>query len=278
LRADAVPVRDKKGTFFMAEDDALEVVQSVLEYRFQTPDLLESALTHSSVAVNRLASNERLEFLGDAVLGLVVCEELFARYPKYLEGDMTRVKSVVVSRDTCALIANDLGIVQFLNLGKGMSGAADLPSSLAACAYEALIGAIYLDGGLEPARRFILKGMLPQIECVVAGEHHLNYKSILQQYAQRVLGGTPQYELQDEKGPDHAKAFEIAVAVRGRRFPSAWGPSKKSAEQRAAYEALRALGQVEDRSPPEEDLIDDDDLGGQDGSDRDPSEPEALFD
>jgi ribonuclease-3 len=236
----------------MGEDNTLEAIQSVMEYRFRNMDLLRSALTHSSVAENRLASNERLEFLGDAVLGLVICEELYARYPKYLEGEMTRVKSVVVSRETCARVADQLGLVQYLSLGKGMSGSSDLPSSLAACVYEACVGAIYLDGGLEPARQFILEHMGSQIEAVVAGEHHLNYKSLLQQYAQRVMGGTPQYELQDEKGPDHAKAFEIAVLIRGRRFPSAWGPSKKSAEQRAAYEALRALGQVEDRSPPEE--------------------------
>jgi len=234
----------------MSEPDPLDAIQTVLDYRFRDAGLLRSALTHSSIASNRVASNERLEFLGDAILGLVICEELYARYPNYLEGDMTRIKSVVVSRDTCACVANRLGLVDHLSLGKGMTGAADLPSSLAACAYEACVGALYLDGGLEAARAFILRHMAAEIETVVAGRHHRNYKSMLQQYAQRVLASTPSYELQDEKGPDHAKAFEVAVVVRGRRFLSAWGPSKKAAEQRAAYEALLALGQVEEIAAP----------------------------
>jgi ribonuclease-3 len=146
-----------------------------------------------------------------------------------------------------------------------MAGSADLPASLAACAYEACVGALYLDGGLEAARAFILRHMAAEIETVVAGRHHRNYKSMLQQYAQRVLASTPAYELQDEKGPDHAKAFEVAVVVRGRRFPSAWGPSKKTAEQRAAYEALFALGQVEELVAPGE--IDEDAFDVGDGPD-----------
>ena len=173
---------------------------------------------------------------------------------------------MVVSRDTCARVATQLGLVDHLSLGKGMSGSVDLPSSLAACAYEACIGAIYLDGGPEPARRFILEHMAREIEKVVAGQHRRNYKSMLQQYAQRVMGSTPLYELQDEKGPDHAKAFEVAVVVRGRRFPSAWGPSKKSAEQRAAYEALHALGQVEEMvAPTDFDEEDEEEDNGADG-------------
>jgi len=239
----------------MSEPEALDAIQAIFDYQFRDPGLLKNALTHSSIAPNRLASNERLEFLGDAVLGLVICEELFARYPSYLEGDMTRIKSVVVSRETCARVANRLGLVEHLSLGKGMSGAADLPSSLAACAYEACVGAIYLDGGLEPARAFILRHMTPEIETVVAGRHHRNYKSLLQQYAQRAQGTTPIYEIQDEKGPDHAKAFEVAVVLRGRRFPSAWGPSKKAADQRAASEALRALDEVEELAAPAEEAF-----------------------
>ena len=225
-------------------DDPLEAVQDLIDYRFRNPDLLANALTHASVADDRLASNERLEFLGDAVLGLVVCEELYRRFPDFLEGDLTRIKSVVVSRETCARVAERLNLVRHLNLGKGITEAPTLPASLVACALEAVIGAIYLDGGLEAARRFVLAHMDEEIERVRAGEHRRNYKSLLQQYAQHHLGATPQYEVLDEKGPDHAKAFEVAVVLRGRRFPSAWGPSKKAAEQRAAQEALQALGQL----------------------------------
>jgi len=229
---------------------AAEAVQAVTGYRFKSADLLQNALTHASIATSRLVSNERLEFLGDAVLGLVICEEIYHRFPRYLEGELTRIKSVVVSRETCAHVADGLGLVQHLSLGKGITESETMPASLAACAYEAIVGAIYLDGGLEPARRFILAHMGEEIDRVLAGEHRRNYKSLLQQHAQRDLGASPNYEVMDEKGPDHAKAFEVAVTIRGRRYPSAWGPSKKTAEQVAAMEALRVLGKLEAETVP----------------------------
>ena len=234
----------------MTDSGALEAVQTILGYRFKDLDLLVSGLTHSSIATTRLASNERLEFLGDAVLGLVICEEIYNRFPRYLEGELTRIKSVVVSRETCAHVADSLGLVQHLSLGKGITESENMPASLAACALEAIIGAAYVDGGLEPARKFILAYMGEEIDRVLAGEHRRNYKSLLQQHAQRDLGASPNYEVLDEKGPDHAKAFEIAVTIRGRRYPSAWGPSKKAAEQRAAQEALHVLGQLEAETVP----------------------------
>jgi ribonuclease-3 len=234
----------------LTDSGALEAVQTILDYRFKDLDLLVSGLTHSSIATTRLASNERLEFLGDAVLGLVICEEIYSRFPRYLEGELTRIKSVVVSRETCAHVADSLGLVQHLSLGKGITESENMPASLAACALEAIIGAAYVDGGLEPARKFILAHMGEEIDRVLAGEHRRNYKSLLQQHAQRDLGASPNYEVLDEKGPDHAKAFEIAVTIRGRRYPSAWGPSKKAAEQRAAQEALHVLGQLEAETVP----------------------------
>jgi ribonuclease-3 len=180
----------------------------------------------------------------------VICEEIYNRFPRYLEGELTRIKSVVVSRETCAHVADSLGLVQHLSLGKGITESENMPASLAACALEAIIGAAYVDGGLEPARKFILAHMGEEIDRVLAGEHRRNYKSLLQQHAQRDLGASPNYEVLDEKGPDHAKAFEIAVTIRGRRYPSAWGPSKKAAEQRAAQEALHVLGQLEAETVP----------------------------
>lgn len=238
----------------MPDAEALQAVQQLLGHSFKNPDLLASALTHASIASSRLASNERMEFLGDAVLGLVICQELYRRFPDYLEGELTRIKSVVVSRDTCARVATDIGLMEHLSLGRGIAEAARMPTSLPACAYEACVGALYLDGGLEAARAFILKHMDEEIDRVVAGEHTLNYKSLLQQHAQRDLGATPHYEVLDEKGPNHAKAFEVAVVIHGRRYPSAWGPSKKSAEQRAAMEALRVLGELEAETTPVEPL------------------------
>ena len=234
----------------MSHPDTLEAVQAILGHRFTHVELLRSSLTHASIAESRLTSNERLEFLGDAILGLVICEEIYSRFPQYLEGELTRIKSVVVSRETCAHVADKLDLVHHLSLGKGITEAASVPASLAACAYEAIIGAIYLDGGLEPARRFILAHMAEEIDRVLAGEHRRNYKSLLQQHAQRDLGASPNYEVMDEKGPDHAKAFEVAVTIRGRRYPSAWGPSKKAAEQLAAMEALRVLGKLEAETMP----------------------------
>lgn len=234
----------------MSHPDSLEAVQTIIEYRFTDVELLRSSLTHASVAPHRLASNERLEFLGDAVLGLVICEELFNRFPEFLEGELTRIKSVVVSRETCASVAERLDLVEHLDLGKGITESPSLPASLAACAYEAIIGAMYVDSGLEGAKRFILAHMDEEIDHVMAGEYPLNYKSLLQQHAQHDLGATPNYELLDEKGPDHAKAFEVAVAIRGRRYPGAWGPSKKAAEQLAAMEALRVLGRLEEDTVP----------------------------
>jgi ribonuclease-3 len=234
----------------LSHSSAVEAVQAVTGYRFKSADLLQNALTHASIATSRLVSNERLEFLGDAILGLVICEEIYHRFPQYLEGELTRIKSVVVSRETCAHVADGLGLVQHLSLGKGITEAENMPSSLAACAYEAIVGAIYLDGGLDPARQFILAHMSEEIDRVLAGEHRRNYKSLLQQHAQRDLGASPNYEVLDEKGPDHAKAFEVAVTIRGRRYPSAWGPSKKAAEQVAAMEALRVLGKLEAETVP----------------------------
>ena len=125
--------------------------QMILGYRFRNLTLLKESLAHASGADHRLASNERLQFLGDAILGAVVCEQLFRKFPDYLEGDLTRIKSVVVSRRTCAKISAELGLEQFLTIGKGMGSHAQTPPSVLADVFESLIGAIYLDGGLEAA-------------------------------------------------------------------------------------------------------------------------------
>jgi ribonuclease-3 len=225
--------------------------QDIIGYRFSKPCRLKQALTHASAAASRIASNERLEFLGDAVLGMVVCQEIFDRAPKLPEGEMTKIKSAVVSRRTCAKIARQLKLRQVLVLGKGVSSRSYLPPSLLAATYEAIIGAVYLDGGVEPARQFILSGMSEVIEASMASRHQKNYKSLLQQHAQRQWNRTPHYVLLDEKGPEHAKAFEVAVRVNGRQYRSAWGNTKKEAEQKAAYEALRTIGVLEETDPEE---------------------------
>jgi ribonuclease III len=219
----------------------MQSCEQCIGYDFSNKTLLLAALTHASGAEHRLASNERLEFLGDAILGAVVCEMLFHRYPQYLEGELTRIKSAVVSRQTCARVSARLGLHDFLILGKGMAATARLPESLLADVFESLIAAMYLDGGLTAAQIFIEREISPEIENAVDGRGNDNYKSQLQQLAQREFGNTPIYELLDEKGPDHSKCFKVAAMVGKTRFPAAWGRNKKEAEQRAAYNALAEL-------------------------------------
>lgn len=219
----------------------LEQCQAIVGYQFRDPDLLRSALTHTSGADTRLSSNERMEFLGDAVLGLITCEQLYLRFPDYQEGEMTKVKSVVVSRRTCARISRKLNLGEFLFLGKGMHLHAGVPANLLADVFESLVGAIYLDGGLEEAKRFVLEHLIPEIDKVVEGTHGSNFKSILQQVAQREFGATPYYQLLDEKGPDHSKCFKIAAVIGHHRFTGAWGRNKKEAEQKAAMNALAQI-------------------------------------
>lgn len=219
--------------------------ETILGYSFKNPDLLKESLTHASIAENRLSSNERMEFLGDAVLDLIVCEALFRKFPELLEGDLTKIKSAVVSRRTCAEVSRETGLIDLLIIGKGISARAQMPSSLAAAVYESVVAAIYLDGGFEVVKEYVLRTMNPKIEAISSNSHQQNYKAVLQQHAQQVLGATPTYELLDEKGPDHSKCFEVCVSVGGRRFTSAWGPNKKTAEQKAALLALEELGVFE---------------------------------
>jgi len=221
-----------------AGDDRISECEAVLQYRFGNRDLLARCLTHASASRTRLASNERLEFLGDAVLGLVVCDMLFQRFPESPEGELTRLKSDLVSRNTCAQITERLGLEQFLTLGKGITTHASIPRSILAAVMEALIAGVYLDGGLPAARELIERWITPEIERADETEHGKNAKSLLQQVAQKHFGETPTYRLLDEKGPDHSKCFHVAAVIGARSFTGAWGSTKKQAEQNAARYAL----------------------------------------
>jgi ribonuclease III len=238
--------------------DAVRIrIEHAIGYRFADPLHLTQALTHASIATSRAASYERLEFLGDAVLGLVVSESLYRRYPDLLEGEMTKIKSVVVSRQTCAAIARQLGLDDVLLLGKGMkvpvkiaagkgtSGGSSLPTSLAAAVLEAVIAAIYLDGGQPAATAFLGPVVDPLIDRAAISGHQENFKSMLQQYAQQELKQTPVYRVLLEHGPDHAKFFRVVVELSGQVFEPAWGPTKKQAEQLAALKALRELRRID---------------------------------
>ncbi len=228
--------------------EAIDRRQQLIGYSFENLDLIRMALTHASAADSRLCSNERLEFLGDSVLGLVVCDELFQRYPEYLEGELTKLKSVVVSRKICAKIADNVGLTPMMVLGKGMESRENVPTSVRAAVFESVIGAIFLDGGFEAARDFILVQIDRFIEETNNSEHHFNHKSLLQQLSQKQFSQTPHYEQLDEKGPDHSKCFEICVSVGQRRFPAAWGANKKEAEQKAALNALEEISQENEAS------------------------------
>jgi ribonuclease-3 len=224
----------------LSVDEKVERCQQIIGYRFRDPSLLLSALTHSSVATTRTQSNERMEFLGDSILGVVVCERLFRSYPEYLEGELTKIKSVVVSRRVCAKISRQLDLDSCLIVGRGMLRTG-MPRSLLSDVFEAIVAAIFLDGGYETATRFILEHMEPEIRLAADGHGGGNFKSLLQQLAQRDLKGTPVYRLVDECGPDHSKHFQIVAEITGKRFAPAWGRNKKEAEQRAAGNALSQL-------------------------------------
>jgi ribonuclease-3 len=227
------------------EQEALEQIEQIIGYKFSDRNLPAKAFSHSSAVDNRFLSNERLEFLGDAILAIVICQKLFERFPDYLEGNLTKIKSMLVSRRTCARIARQLELQKLLRVGKGMGASRALLGSLAAGVFEALIAAIYLDGGFEPAQKFILRCFAELIAQADAEHSQGNFKSILQQYAQQKFNSVPVYSLLDEKGPDHDKCFESTVTIEGRNFPSAWDTTKKEAEQKAAFNALVELGVIE---------------------------------
>ena len=232
-------------------NDFKERAEKLLGYTFNDPQLLKESLTHASIADSRVQSNERMEFLGDAVLDLIICEALYKKFPEFLEGDLTKIKSAVVSRRTCAEVAKETGLADLLIIGKGISSREQMPSSLAAAVYESIVAAIYLDGGFDVVKDYVLRTMTPKIDFISANMHAQNYKAVLQQHAQKMLGATPIYELLDEKGPDHSKCFEVCVTIDGRRYTSAWGPNKKMAEQKAALLALEELGVMEPREVDE---------------------------
>lgn len=218
-------------------DERLAACEAILGHTFRDRQLLERCLTHASIARTRLESNERLEFLGDAIFGAITCELLYHQFPDETEGELTRIKSVLVSRTTCARMSEQMGLDHCLILGKGLSCIDQVPSSVVAAVFESIVAGIYLDGGWEAAQRFVRRWIEPEIQRVFETSHGKNFKSLLQQIAQKSLGATPGYQLLDEKGPDHSKCFKVAAVVGNQTYPAAWGPNKKEAEQRAAENA-----------------------------------------
>jgi ribonuclease-3 len=209
-----------------------------LPHAFRDAALLELALTHASA--HALHDNERLEFLGDAALDLIVAEELFRAHGDLSEGPLTELKASVVSRKTLAQAAALLDLGARAVVGPGMRGRA-LPLSVLANLYEAVLGAVYLDGGYAAAREFALVTLSDALARVHRRVPAANPKQALQQLAQARWGEVPSYEVLVERGSAHARAFLVAADLHGRRFPSAWGRTLKEAERWAAHEALLVL-------------------------------------
>ncbi|GHT14210.1 ribonuclease 3 [Planctomycetales bacterium] len=215
--------------------------QEQIGIKFRDTALLRMALTHSSGADTPQQSNERMEFLGDSVLAYTICNHLYSTFPDMLEGDMTKIKSSVVSRMTCGNICKKLGLDKFLILGRGLGQKNRVPDSVFANLLEAFIAAVYLDGGYKKAQEFVLRVFQDDIEFMLENRDAYNYKSVLQNYAQRHLRTRPEYKVVTIGGPEHRKAFNIAVWIGEEVYPSAWGITKKTAEQRAAENALAVL-------------------------------------
>jgi ribonuclease-3 len=236
----------KNGTVVRLRDE-FEALQHAAGYRFRDRGLLEHAMTHTSRAnedvSGGVADNESMEFLGDAVLGFVVADLLFREFPDYDEGRKSKTKAAIVSTTTLAQQAERLELGEHLLLGRGEEKTGGRrKQALLADGYEALIAAIYLDGGIEAARAFIVREFGPLLDEVrrvgVAGQ---DYKSALQELLQAHDQGLPEYRLVGAHGPDHNKQFEIEVIVGGEQLAIATGPSKKEAEQAAARSALEKL-------------------------------------
>lgn len=225
----------------------LKDFQRLIRYNFRDRNLLNQALTHRSYAYEhpkeKILDNERLEFLGDAVLGLAISDYIYRHFPDCQEGEMTRIRSMLVGRTALENLARRVGIGSVILLGKGetASGGADQPSNLAG-AYEAVIGAIYLDGGFKKVNRFIESQFKDEIRKVTEAGAKKDYKSILQEYTLKEYKSTPRYAVIFEEGPDHRKYFEVAVSFGGMIRGKGEGKNKKAAQQDAACEALLSAG------------------------------------
>lgn len=219
-------------------DERIKLCEEALGYTFFDKKLIKNALTHSSSTSDKSLDNERLEFFGDAVLDLVIREYLYHNYPRHQEGDLTEAKSAVVCRASLAKASKKIGLKAFLFLGRGIGKKRAVPDSLLADAYEAIVAAIYLDGGYQPVKNFILMTLKDEIPFAMEQANSANYKSNLQKYLQQQKRPLPVYRVLGSTGPEHSRIFEVAVLIEGREMGRGTGSSKKSAEQEAARLAL----------------------------------------
>jgi len=221
-------------------------IEKKIGYKFKNKNILIKAFKHRSyLSISNepgWESNERLEFLGDAVLELVVTEMLYGQMPEKLEGDLSKFKSILVSRKVLAEIVSEMGLGKYLLLNRGeeKAGGRERSSNLSNL-YESIIGAIYIDAGYNPSRKFINKTLLKKYDNVLVHEKYTNFKSILLEYSQSKGLGNPNYKLLKESGPDHNKKFKITVSIDNRHSAGGMGASKKKAEQIAAQNLLKII-------------------------------------
>lgn len=225
----------------------LKEIESVIGYHFNEQELLYRSLKHRSYSQeidgNTDLSNERLEFLGDSVFNMVVSHFLFIENPGYQEGDLTKLKSALVSKTSAAIAGRAIGIDSFILISESEEGSGGRSrTSIVADTYEAIIGALFLDGGIEASRKFIHKTMLKNIHHVL-NEIQINYKSLLLELTQSKRFGHPVYKTITEEGPDHDKLFTVEVYVKGESYGTGKGKSKKAAQQMAAKMGLSNLGE-----------------------------------
>ena len=223
------------------------MLKDKIKYEFKNKVLLRKALMHSSYAneqrARHLQNNERLEFLGDSVLGFVTADYLYNQFPELPEGELTKLRAAIVCEQALYEVAKELGIDGAICLGHGeeSSGGRQRPSILAD-AVEALLGAIYLDGGIEPAREFVLSFIPKSAERARQGRMFKDYKTTLQEIVQKNRQETLEYRLAGTSGPDHDKTFDMELLLNSNVFASGQGRSKKEAEQMAAKQALALMG------------------------------------
>jgi len=225
-------------------------LEKKIGYSFQNTKFIEEALTHSSYSNERRKearkNNERLEFLGDSVLGIVISDHLFKNFPDMPEGELTKIRSKIVCETTLGECSRAIGLGQYMFFGKGeeMTGGRDRTSILAD-AYEALIASIYMDGGLEAGSNFILTHMKKKINDAIVGNVFLDYKTHLQELVQVNKTNKIKYEIIGEEGPDHCKVFHTQVSLNELVIGTGIGRSKKESEQEAAKMALRKVEKLD---------------------------------
>lgn len=219
----------------------LQAVEETLQYQFQDPSFLTRALTHSSAKSDTQPSNERLEFLGDAILGLVVTDHLFRNFEASSEGVLTRLKSVLVSSKTISAQIRRLKLDRYLIISRGLQKNNSVSQSMCADLFEAIIGAIYLDGGIDQARAWILRELKSAMSKTFDNLQDYNWKSRLQQYTQKHFASVPSYVLEEATGPDHCPSFAVTVYINDKALGHGEGPTKKGAQQAAAKVACSKL-------------------------------------